>query len=136
MAKKATKVKRKTASAKTKARTAKPAEPVVPTYLEAGASIHLGLHDVIRALKMIEKHGHLNKLVSAARRRPALVRLPAETVNFVKDFVVANGMHKDPVGKHIVNGRGTPSAAGAMGAATIAEAGDPNGCNFGSLGRG
>jgi signal transduction histidine kinase len=79
------------------------AERISPTYLAAGKSFTMGLHDVVRAMKMIEKHGELDRFVRAAKRRKACVSVDADTVNFVKDFVVKHRMHAVPVGKHIVN---------------------------------
>jgi signal transduction histidine kinase len=100
------------------------AEKVVPTYLEKGQTYKMGLHDVVRALKVIDKHQHMNKFVKAAKQQGASVSVNADTVNFVKDFMVKNKMHNDPVGKHIVN---APKAA----APTMAmQSGDPFKCNF------
>ena len=94
--------KAKTSKAKIpKARTR--TEKVTPTYLQAGAGFTIGLHDVVRALKVIEKHKHLDKFVKAAKQNDASVRVGADTVNFVKDFMVKHKMHGDPVGKHLVN---------------------------------
>jgi hypothetical protein len=113
----------------TKARTKK----VVPTYLDSRASFTIGLHDVVRALKVIEKHKQLDKFVRAAKRKKALMSADANTVNFVKDFMVENKMHDDPVGKHIVNAK--VAAAAVRGAARAAAAQDPfRPCNFGKGG--
>jgi len=146
MAKKASKAKAKTktktspkskSSGKAAGKTAKPGArkkppgrkappPIEPTYLAAGGSIRIGLHDVVRAIKMIEKGGQLAKFVSAAKRQQAEATLGAETVNFVKDFVVKYRLHGNAIGKHIVNGRGAPSEGAAEGTS-----GDPNQCHFG-----
>jgi hypothetical protein len=84
---------------KAKARTAK----VSPTYLDEGKSFSMGLQDVVRVLKLIEKHDALDRFSRAAKRNKASVSIDAATVNFVKDFFVKNGMHASPVGKHVVN---------------------------------
>lgn len=63
----------------------------------------MGLHDVVRALKVIEKHGHIAKFVRAAKKEEVAGTFNAKTVNFVKDFMVKYKMHNDPIGKHIVN---------------------------------
>ena len=68
----------------------------------------MGIHDVFRALKVIEKHKHMNKFVRASKQKDASVSIGADTVNFVKDFMVKHKMHADPVGKHIVNARVAP----------------------------
>jgi hypothetical protein len=81
---------------------------VTPTYLRPGTSYKMRLHDVIRALKVIEEHNHLDKFASAAKRKKTSVQVDAKTVNFVKDFMVKNNMHAHPVGKHIVNARMSP----------------------------
>lgn len=140
--------------AKTKAKAAsrksmkpKPIERVTPIYLENGFSIRMGLHDVVKAVKMIEKHGHLAKFTSKLKRQQVQVSLPADTVNLVKDFVAENGMHKNSLGKHIVGGRGraaaappprtTPADATEIAIASpTADDGDPNKCNFGRAERG
>jgi signal transduction histidine kinase len=92
----------------------------------------MGLHDVVRALAMIEENGHMDKFVRAAKRNEALVTVDAKTVNFVKDFVVQNKMHSNPVGKHIVNAAtgagGRPRMAATM--ATRVAPGDYT-CHFG-----
>jgi hypothetical protein len=89
-------------------------DKVTPTYLARGESFRMGLHDVVKALKVIERHGHLNKLVSRSKRDSKPVDVPAETVNFVKDFMVKHKMHNDRVGKHIVNARVARPAATGM----------------------
>ena len=116
---------------KSKARTSKAKKSkaktsvVTPTYLKPGTSFIMGVHDVVRALKVIEKYKHLDKFVRAAKKKEARVSVGAETVNFVKNFMVKYKMHNDPVGKHIVNAR---VATGALATA----AGDPfRPCNFG-----
>jgi hypothetical protein len=92
---------------------------VRPRYLKRGTSYTLGLHDVVRALKVIEEKNHLDKFVRASKRNKTSVSVNAKTVNFVKDFMVKNNMHDHPVGKHIVN-------------AMVAPAEDPfKPCNFG-----
>ncbi len=145
-----TKAKGKAKAANRKPVRPKPVEKVTPTYLAKGASIRMGLHDVIKAVKMIEKHGHLAKFTSKLRREQAQVSLPADTVNLVKNFVVENGMHKNSMGKHIVNGRrraaGEPTpppprtipadATEIASASFTADDGDPNKCQFGRAERG
>ena len=128
-----TKAKRKAKGVKRKRASAKPVEKVTPTYLAKGASIRMSLHDVIKAAKMIEKHGHLKKFTSKLKREQAQVSVPADTVNLVKDFVADNGLHKNLMGKHIVHGRGRAAAAAPQiaGAAFRADDGDPNKCHFG-----
>ena len=49
---------------KAKARTAK----VSPTYLDEGKSFSMGLQDVVRVLKLIEKHDALDRFSRAAKR--------------------------------------------------------------------
>ncbi|MBB5048162.1 hypothetical protein HNR60_002924 [Rhodopseudomonas rhenobacensis] len=100
--------------------------PIEPTYLAAGGSIRIGLHDVVRAIKMIDKAGQLAKFVSAAKRQQAEATLGADTVNFAKDFVVKYRLYGNAIGKHIVNGRGERSEGAAEGASD-----DPNQCHFG-----
>src|SRR5262245_45776627 len=101
---------RKAKSATSKSRTAK-APPVTPTYLPDNLTTTMGLHDVVRALKVIEKHGHMAKFVKAAKEQQAAGTFDAKTVNFVKDFMVKHKMHTDPIGKHIVNAK---QAGGAL----------------------
>lgn len=123
-----------------------PVEKVTPVHLAQGASIRMGLHDVIKAVKMIEKHGQLAKFMSKLKREQAEVRLPADTVNLVKDFVAENGMHKNSMGKHIVSGRGRAAGEPPPGtraadasrpeSALAGDDGDPNKCQFGTVERG
>jgi hypothetical protein len=139
MAKKPTKAKRttkivakasKAKSSKNKSSKRPAAPPIEPTYLAPGGTIRIGLHDVVRAIKMIEKSGQLGKFISAARKKQAQVTLPADTVNFAKDFVVKYRLHGNAIGKHIVNGRGL--RATTRGLEGLEAAGDPNQCNFGT----
>ena len=78
---------------------------VKPTHLKPGHFYTMELHDVVKALKAIEEEGHLDRFVKAAKRKETSVSFDAETVNFVKDFIVKNKMHDHPVGKHIVNAK-------------------------------
>jgi aspartate carbamoyltransferase regulatory subunit len=106
---------------------------VQPTYLSKTKSLKMGLHDVMRALQVIEDHGHTEKFKRAAKKKKLPMIVPADTVNFVKDFLVKNKMHDDPIGKHIVNAKG-PKAATATGqgaaAAFAATRGDRFDCRF------
>lgn len=104
-------------SATSKAREAKGEAPsVTPTYLNEGQTYTLGLHDVVRALKVIEKYGHMAKFVKAAKEQQATGTFDAKTVNFVKDFMVKQRMHTDPIGKHIVNAQqGEPTRGATRG---------------------
>ncbi|MDO8400622.1 MAG: hypothetical protein Q7T45_22655 [Bradyrhizobium sp.] len=139
-----TKAKGKAKAANRKGAKRKPIEQVTPTFLKEGLSIRMGLHDVIKVVKMIEKAGHLGKFTSRVKREEAQVTVPADTVNLVKDFVAKNGMHGSATGKHIVNGRGRPAGgpkprttmAGAAGASLTASNKDPNTCEFGTVGHG
>jgi hypothetical protein len=135
-----TRAKQRSRTQKGRTATAKPSRSqpqleITPIHLAADSSITIGLHDVVRALKVIERHGHLNKLVSATKRQQAAVTIPAATVNLVKDFIVKHGMHKHPVGKHIITGTGTPTGDRRR-ASISGDGGDPNQCTFGTLGRG
>jgi hypothetical protein len=110
MAKKAKAKKAKGATSR--ARTARASTPsVTPTYLPEGQTYTIGLHDIVRALRVIEKHGHMAKFDKAAKDQQAAGTFDARTVNFVKDFMVKYKMHTDPVGKHIVNARQAIAAA-------------------------
>lgn len=121
---------KKTGAKKAKAKKAK----VTPTHMTGKKPLKIGLHDVIRALKVIEDHGHMSKFATAAKKQKAVMLVPPGTVNFVKDFLVKHNMHDDPVGKHIVNAREAPRAslrmrAGAA-AAGAAKQKDPHECDF------
>jgi hypothetical protein len=105
---------KKAKAKKTKARTARASAPsVTPTYLPEGRSYTMGLHNVARVLKTIEKHGHMAKFVRAANDADVGGTFDAKTVNFVKDFMVKYKMHTDPIGKHIVNARQAEPAVAA-----------------------
>jgi len=83
------------------ARTRK-ARNVAPTYLRKGQTYTIGLHELAQALKVIDKHGHTAKFVREAKTLRAGGAFDAKTVNFIKDFMVKQNMHTDPIGKHIV----------------------------------
>ena len=124
MAKRA-KAKKKVRARASKASPRAGAPSVTPTYLPEGQTYTLGLHDVVRALKVIEKHGHMAKFVKAAKDQQAAGTFDAQTVNFVKDFIVKQKMHTDPIGKHIVNAQqGEPTRAATRGGGRFD-------CNFG-----
>jgi hypothetical protein len=116
---------KKAKAKKSKARGAASAQPVRPTYLSEGQTYTMGLHDVVRALKVIEKHGHMAKFARAAKDQQAAGTFDAKTVNFVKDFMVKQKMHTDPIGKHIVNAqKGEPTRG-------VTRGGGRFDCNFG-----
>jgi len=71
--------------------------------MKPGTSYKMKLHDVIKAMKVIEEHEHLEKFVRASKRKDTTVHVDADTVNFVKNFMVKNKMHAHPIGRHIVN---------------------------------
>jgi 4-hydroxyphenylpyruvate dioxygenase-like putative hemolysin len=104
---------------------------VTPTYMKGKKPLKIGLHDVIKALKVIEDHGHMSKFRTAAKKNKAVMLVNPQTVNFVKDFMVKHDMHKHPVGKHIVNAR-TAATRGAKTASAVAAtaAKDPFECDF------
>jgi len=107
---------------------------VTPTYMKGKKPLKIGLHDVIRALKVIDDHGHMSKFTTAAKKKEAVMLVDPKTVNFVKDFIVKNDMHEHPVGKHIVNARSAPAGAElgmrATGPVPRAAAKNPYECNF------
>ena len=109
---KAKRTKAKTSRAGTSAASAL---PVTPTYLRRGETYTMGFHDVVGALKVIEKHGHMSKFVRAAKTADVGGTFDAKTVNFVKDFMVKHKMHTDPIGKHIVNAQQTARGVAAKG---------------------
>jgi len=116
---------KKAKARKAKARTARASgPPVTPTYLKDGQTYTMGLHNVVRALNVIAKHGHMAKFVRAAKKQQVAGTFDAKTVNFVKDFMVKHKMHNDPIGKHIVNAQ--QAGPGAM----AARATGPYNCNF------
>jgi len=121
-------VKKKKAKVTQKARAAR-APLVTPTYLPDGQTYTMGLHDIVRALKVIEKHGHMAKFSKASKEQHAAGTFDAKTVNFVKDFFVKHQMHKDPIGKHIVNAKQEEPAE--LAPTRASQTGRYN-CNFGS----
>ncbi len=84
------------------AKTAKKTK-VKPTFMKGKKPLKIGLHDVIRALKVIEEHGQMDRFTKAAKKKKARMLVEPDTVNFVKDFMAKNDMHEHPVGRHIVN---------------------------------
>jgi hypothetical protein len=108
------------------------AAKVKPTYMTGKKPMKIGLHDVIRALKVIDDHGHMAKFTRAAKKKKAMMLVEPATVNFVKDFIVKNDMHAHPLGKHIVNPRAVPMATAARkrSAAPAGPAKDRFECDF------
>jgi hypothetical protein len=97
---------------------------VKPTYLKGKKPITIGLHDVMKLMRVIDKHGHADKFEKAAKRKKAFMSVHPDTVNFVKDFVVKSGMHDHPIGRHVVKARdnqGAPALAKKMGAVAKAQ---------------
>ena len=78
---------------------------VEPTYLRDGASMTIGLHDIVKAVQFIENHGLSAKFMRAAKKKKAFATIESAAVNFVKDFFVANALHEEPIGRHIVKPR-------------------------------
>jgi hypothetical protein len=96
---------------KSRARPVRVAEMrIAPTYLPEGQTYTMRLHDVVRVIKVIEKHGHLAKFIRGAKKQKTAGTFDANTVNFVKDFMVKQKMHTDPIGKHIVNAAAAATA--------------------------
>ncbi|MET4485220.1 hypothetical protein [Bradyrhizobium sp. LA7.1] len=120
-----------------------PVERVIPTRLPPNASFVMGLHDVIKVVKMIEQHDQLASFTRKMKNEKAEVRISAHTVNLVKDFVAEKRLHRNAIGKHIVNARhkGPPadteirtSIAVATGAvASKGRDDDPNQCIMGRV---
>lgn len=133
------KAKRKTKASSPK-RKAKPIEPVTPQYVPKNASVVMALHDVIKVVKMIESHDKLTEFTRTIKNKWAEVRIPAQTVNLVKDFVVTKGLHTNAVGKQIVNARKktleNTMFRTASATAAAADDGDPNQCVMGRVERG
>jgi len=92
---------------------------VKPTYMKGKRPLRIALHDVVRFVKMLDQKKHTKKFQTAAKRNKAYVKVHADTVNFVKDYVAKNKLHTHPIGKHIVNARAMMAAS------------DPYDCNFG-----
>jgi hypothetical protein len=86
-------------SASSKSTPSKPAP-----HLPEGMEVNVPLHNVMRILKMIARR-HAGPFARKAEEKGVLMIAPAETVNFVKDFLVDNKLDKNPIGKHIVNAR-------------------------------
>jgi hypothetical protein len=78
---------------------------ITPTYLPEGQTYTMGLHDIVRVVQLIEMHGHMAAFLRAAKAQHVGGIFDATAVNFVKDFMVKQKMHADPIGKHIVNAR-------------------------------
>jgi hypothetical protein len=105
---------------------------VTPTYMKGKKLLKIGLHDVMRALKVIDDNGLTKKFARKAKEKGASMSVNADTVNFVKDFMVDNDLHGHPIGKHIVNAAGLKRAASVGMAAARRPQRDRFDCNFGS----
>ncbi|MCK1412371.1 MULTISPECIES: hypothetical protein [unclassified Bradyrhizobium] len=137
---KTTKSEAKKTRASSPKRKAKPVEPVTPQYVPENASVVMALHDVIKVFKMIASHDKLTAFTRIVKNRGAEVRIPAQTVNLVKDFVATKGLHTNAVGKQIVNARKKRLANTIFRSASVTAAatedGDPNQCVMGRVERG
>ena len=101
--------------------------PSKPTpHLPEGMKVNVPLHNVMTILRMIARR-HAAPFARKAREKGVLMIAPAETVNFVKDFLVDNKLDKNPIGKHIVNARVKEAEPGVMMAAK--GGGDLRDCN-------
>jgi hypothetical protein len=98
---------------------------VTPTYMKGKKPLKIGLHDVIRVLKVIDDEGHMSKFTTAAKKKKTVMLVDPNTVNFIKDFMVENNMHDHPIGKHVVNARTAPAGAALGMRAGAAAAGGP-----------
>jgi hypothetical protein len=103
---------------------------VVPTYMKGKQPMRIAVVDIVKIIKMIDDHNQIEKFQNAAKRQKAFVSVDAETVNFVKDYMVKSNLHNDPVGLHIVNARGARATTAARTARTTA-ARDRFDCDFG-----
>jgi hypothetical protein len=92
---------------------------VKPTYLKGKKPITIGLHDVMKLMRMIAEHGHAEKFEKAAKKKKAFISVHPDTVNFVKDFVADNEMHAHPIGKHVVKTRDKEGATVSAAAAAL-----------------
>jgi hypothetical protein len=78
-----------------------------PMYLKGTKPVHIPVHRVVDVLKMIDEHGHSKKFSEQAKEKDLVMGLHPDTVNFVKDFVADNDLHEHPVGKQVINSKGT-----------------------------
>lgn len=115
---------------------------VEPTYLKGSTPLKIALHDIITALREIDRKKLTSKFVREAKKNEAFARIDPTTVNFVKDFFADNNLYKGKVGKHIVNAkwpqRGSARAAkarrglvGAVAGVRSPAARDRFDCDFG-----
>ncbi|MDF0522823.1 hypothetical protein P0R31_36930 [Bradyrhizobium yuanmingense] len=91
---------------KVRSRTPKPPAQL----LEADASVIMTIQDVASAFQLLAERGLLAKFIRAAKRElgsrehpeEQLVNIGAATVNFVKVFLRKEGVHDNPIGRHII----------------------------------
>lgn len=101
-----------------------------PTYLKGRSPLKIALHDVVAALKEIERKKFTNKFVKAAKKNDAFVRVDPGTVNFVKDFFADNRLH-GKIGMHIINAKGARRVKATASISGVRAARDPYDCDFG-----
>ena len=63
---------------------------------ETDASREMGLHEVVRLMKVIAEHGWSEKFARAAKKNMAFVTADGDTADFVSNFLVKNNLHKHP----------------------------------------
>lgn len=87
--------------------------------------VNVPLHDVMQILKMIAARDQARAFQSAAKKKGVLMIAPAETVNFVKDFLVEKELDNNRIGKHIVSARVKGEEEGVEAKASAATATRP-----------
>jgi hypothetical protein len=92
---------------KAKAAKARKQATPTPTYLKGTKPVNVPAHQVADVFALIHKHGHAAKFKRQAKAAGVAVTLNPETVNFVKDFLANNTMHKNAIGQRVVNSDGT-----------------------------
>lgn len=64
-------------------------------YVPARKSIKVNMHSLMDALTELNKLKHSKEFRSHMQARDATLIVPFKTLNLIKGYVVANGLHKD-----------------------------------------
>jgi predicted dinucleotide-utilizing enzyme len=74
---------------------AKKASASKPTAPSKGETpLEVPMHSVIHFVKMLHDEGHAEKFVEAAKASKAVMTLHSDAVNFVRDYLISNELHK------------------------------------------
>jgi hypothetical protein len=70
-----------------------------PASRKTKGSIQVPLHSVVHFVRMLHDEGHADKFVEEAKKAKAVMGMDSGSVNFVRDYLNKNQLHKAMVDK-------------------------------------